>query len=41
MPISDSQSLVDLLRLAVREDYEKLAAHFHLPSRPGRTWRPR
>lgn len=28
MPISDSQSLVDLLRLAVREDYEKLAAHF-------------
>lgn len=28
MPISDSQSLVDLLRLAVREDYEKLAARF-------------
>ncbi len=34
MPISDSQSLVDLLRLAVREDYEKLAAHFtYEPSR--------
>lgn len=28
MSISDSQSLVDLLRLAVREDYEKLAARF-------------
>ena len=34
MPISDSQSLVDLLRLAGREDYEKLAAHFtYEPSR--------
>lgn len=28
MTLSDSQSLVDLLRLAVREDYEKLTAHF-------------
>jgi len=28
MTISDSQSLVDLLRLAVREDHEKLTAHF-------------
>ena len=34
MTLSDSQSLVDLLRLAVREDYEKLAAHFtYEPSR--------
>ena len=34
MPLSDSQSLVDLLRLAVREDYEKLAARFtYEPSR--------
>ena len=34
MKLSDSQSLVDLLRLAVREDYEKLAAHFtYEPSR--------
>lgn len=28
MPLSDSQSLVDLLRLAVREEHEKLTARF-------------
>lgn len=28
MTLSDSQSLVDLLRLAVREEHEKLTAHF-------------